>query len=40
MDGLAARRQASTDLGILGFPDTAGRTITASAALPAGKEYR
>jgi hypothetical protein len=40
MDGLATRRQASTDLGIPGFPDTAGRTITASAPLPAGKESR
>ncbi len=31
MDGLAARRQASTDLGMPGYPDAAGRTITIPA---------
>jgi hypothetical protein len=31
MDGLSASRKASTDLGMPGYPDTAGRTITIPA---------
>jgi hypothetical protein len=40
MDRLAARTQASVNLGMPGFPDAAGRTITTPAAYPAGKETR
>ena len=40
MDGLAARRQASINLGMPGYPDTAGRTITVPAAQPASKQAR
>lgn len=35
LDGLAARRRASTDLGMPSFPDAAGRTVTAPTAIPA-----
>jgi integrase len=38
MDGLAARRAAEVHLGMPGFPDAAGRTVTTQATLPAPKE--
>jgi integrase len=40
MDGLAARRTAAVHLGIPTYPDTAGRTVTASLSRPTTKDHQ
>jgi hypothetical protein len=40
MDEITARRHGTTQLGMPGFPDVAGRAVTTPAALPASEETR